>query len=89
VDLDNKPDIQIGLAKVDMNLCLLGEDNECSACMRWCPYNAIRYVFIEAEYTLVPVIDTEKCNGCGACEIACPTNPRKAIRVFPNNKNNQ
>ena len=81
VDLDNKPDIQIGLAKVDMNLCLLGEDHECSACMRWCPYNAIRYVFIEAEYTLVPVIDAGKCNGCGACEVACPTSPRKAIRV--------
>ena len=82
VNLDNKPDIQIGMAQVDMNLCLLGEDHECSACMRWCPYNAIRYVFSEAEYMLVPVIDAEKCNGCGACEAACPTSPRKAIRVF-------
>ena len=82
VDLDNKPDIQIGMARVDMNLCLLGEDHECSACMRWCPYNAIRYVFSEAEYMLVPVIDAGKCNGCGACEAACPTSPRKAIRVF-------
>ena len=34
VDLDNKQDIQIGMAQVDMNLCLLGEDHECSACMR-------------------------------------------------------
>ena len=82
VDLDNKPDIQIGMAQVDMNLCLLGEDHECSACMRWCPYNAIRYVFSETEYMLVPVIDAGKCNGCGACEVACPTSPRKAIRVF-------
>ena len=82
VDLDNKPYIQIGLAQVDMNLCLLGEDRECSACMRWCPYNAIRYVFSEAEYTLVPVIDAGKCNGCGACEVACPTSPHKAIRIF-------
>jgi len=82
VGLDNKARIHIGLAQVDMKLCLLGEDRECSACMRWCPYNAIRYVFSEAEYTLVPTIDAEKCNGCGACEAACPTKPRKAIRVF-------
>jgi ferredoxin-type protein NapF len=82
VDLEKKAHIQIGLAQVDMNLCLLGEDRECSACMRWCPYNAIRYVFSEAEYTLVPVIDTAKCNGCGACEVACPTSPRKAISVL-------
>jgi len=83
VDLDKKAHTHIGLARVDMKLCLLWEDRECSACMRWCPYNAIRYVFSEAEYTLVPVIDTAKCNGCGACEVACPTSPRKAIRVFP------
>ncbi|NIW50498.1 MAG: 4Fe-4S binding protein [Gammaproteobacteria bacterium] len=86
VDLDNKPDTKIGLAKVDMNLCLLGEDHECSACMRWCPYSAIRYVFSEEKYLLVPMINADKCNGCGACEVACPTSPRKAIRVFPNNK---
>ena len=82
LDIGKKQQIRIGLARVDMNICLLGEDRECSACMRWCPYNAIRYVFSEAEYTLVPVIDAGKCNGCGACEVACPTSPRKAIRIF-------
>ncbi|MBW7990708.1 MAG: 4Fe-4S dicluster domain-containing protein [Planctomycetes bacterium] len=86
VNLDNKRDIQIGMAQVDMNLCLLGEDHECSACMLWCPYNAVSYVFSEAEYMLVPVIDAGKCNGCGACEVACPTSPRKAIRVLSNAK---
>lgn len=81
VDLDTKARTYIGLAQVDMKRCLLGEDRECSACMRWCPYNAIRYIFSEEEYTLVPRIDAAKCNGCGACETACPTSPRKAIRV--------
>jgi len=89
VDLRNKPGVHIGLAQVDMDLCLLGEDRECSACMRWCPYNAIRYVFSEADYTLVPMIDVRRCNGCGACEVACPTNPRKAIRVFSEAKMSQ
>lgn len=86
VDLDKKPDIKIGLARVDMNICLLARDHECTACMRWCHYNAIRYVFSEAQYSLVPVIDPAKCNGCGACEVACPTTPQKAIRVFSGTK---
>lgn len=84
LDIQNKPEVHIGLAEVDMKICLLGEDRECSACKRWCPYGAIRYVFSEAEYTLVPVIDSGKCNGCGACEKACPTSPDKAIRILNN-----
>lgn len=78
---EQKPSVRIGLPSVDMDICLLSEDRECSACMRWCPYEAIRYVFSETSYSLAPVIDTEKCNGCGACEKACPTRPVKAIRV--------
>ena len=87
VALENKPNIRIGTPRIDMNICLLSEDRECSACARWCPYDAIHYVFSEAEYMLVPVIDADKCNGCGACEVACPTKPHKAIRVFPKIKN--
>lgn len=80
---EQKPQIQIGLPRVDMTICLLGEDGECSACMRFCPYNAVRYVFSEKTYSLAPVIDPEKCNGCGACQVACPTKPRKAIKIYP------
>jgi len=75
--------IRLGLARVDMSLCLLGEDRECSLCRSRCPYAAIHYVFSEADYTLTPQIDRDKCNGCGACEAACPTSPRKAIVVLP------
>ncbi|UCE50791.1 MAG: 4Fe-4S dicluster domain-containing protein, partial [Phycisphaerales bacterium] len=35
VDPIEKPRMHIGVAQVDMDLCLLGEDRECSACMRW------------------------------------------------------
>lgn len=73
----------IGLPQVDMNVCLLAESRECSECRRWCPHGAIRYEWSEVEYTLVPQIDPEKCSGCGVCEVACPTKPRKAIRVAP------
>jgi MauM/NapG family ferredoxin protein len=83
LSLKEKTSIQIGLPLVDMNICLLGDDRECSVCKRWCPYDAIRYVFSQEEYTLVPEIDSQKCNGCGACEAACPTKPQKAIIVQP------
>ena len=79
--IQEKPDIHLGLPQVDMNICLLGADRECAECRRWCPYGAIRYVFSESEYCLVPQIDAAKCNGCGACENACPTKPKKAIVV--------
>ncbi|MEN6575226.1 MAG: 4Fe-4S dicluster domain-containing protein [Phycisphaerales bacterium] len=75
--------VRLGLPRVDMSLCLLGEDRECSLCRSRCPYDAVRYVFSEADYTLTPQIDPDKCNGCGACEAACPTSPHKAIIVFP------
>jgi ferredoxin len=79
--IEDKPAIQIGRPAVDMDICLLGADRECAECRRWCPYDAIRYVFSESEYCLVPRIDAAKCNGCGACENVCPTKPKKAIVV--------
>jgi len=88
IDRDGRDEMVIsddgrGLGIGDLNVCLLGEDREYAECLRWCPYEAIRYVFSEASYTLTPVIDTEKCTGCGACEMACPTKPDKAIVIVP------
>ncbi len=83
ISLDQKPKARIGLPTVDMSICLLGADRECAECRRWCPYGAIRYVFSETDYALKPEIDPKKCNGCGACEKACPTTPKKAIVVAP------
>ncbi|MGE5293630.1 MAG: 4Fe-4S binding protein [Solirubrobacterales bacterium] len=79
----DKTKVRIGLARVDQDVCLLSEDHECSACARWCPYGAIRYVFSETQYCLQVQIDPGKCNGCGACEAACPTKPHKAIIILP------
>ncbi len=80
---EDKPRAPIGVPRVDMNLCLLGDDRDCAACRNWCPYGAVSLVFSEQEYTLTPQVDLEKCPGCGACEVACPTSPVKAIVIVP------
>jgi len=81
--VEDKPAAAIGFPRVDMDLCLLSDDAECSACRNHCPYEAITYPFSEATYTLRPEIDPRRCPGCGACEAACPTSPVKAIIVEP------
>jgi ferredoxin-type protein NapF len=80
---EGKTQATIGVPQVDMAICLLGDDRECSKCKNWCPYEAITLKFSEEEYTLVPQIDLAKCPGCGACQVACPTTPTKAIVIVP------
>jgi ferredoxin-type protein NapF len=79
--LPEKPHAIIGRPRVDMDICLLSDDRDCSYCRSRCPYMAIRFEFDEQTYTLAPRVDHQRCNGCGACEVACPTQPRKAITV--------
>jgi len=83
IDVRDKPTATIGLARVDMSVCLLSEPRECAACRNHCPFEAIEYVWSEIDYALEPKVDAAKCPGCGACEVACPTTPAKAIVVYP------
>ncbi|MDZ7619764.1 MAG: 4Fe-4S binding protein [Patescibacteria group bacterium] len=80
LSLPEKNRATIGIAKVDINHCLLGWDQECSVCENRCPYEAIKIQFDKVEYITLPQADPEKCTGCGACQVACPTKP-KAIFV--------
>lgn len=80
LSLEAKQKHVIGLAKIDRPACLLTQGQECGVCIKYCPLDAIRSVWDEKAYESVLVVDAAKCNGCGCCEMSCPTAPR-AIRV--------
>ncbi|MGE5840720.1 MAG: 4Fe-4S binding protein, partial [Deltaproteobacteria bacterium] len=52
-------------------------------CDEICPYNAIASQFAAGHSITVPVIDEDKCNGCGYCECKCPVTGESAIMVEP------
>jgi ferredoxin len=83
LSLGEKRQYVIGEALVDGSLCLVTLDRkDCDACVRACPFDAVKIHWDEERYIAYPLISTDKCNGCGACEVVCPTVDIKAIRVW-------
>lgn len=67
---------QIGTAKVIREKCLAWKYNEyCMVCDEYCPYNAIKN---DESKTGIPrpVVNPEKCRGCGFCQYNCPAKHR-------------
>lgn len=83
-------DAEMGLAVLlDQETCLAFQGLRCEICYRACPMlgRAISLEHRPQERTgkhafFLPVVHSEACTGCGACEHACPLDAA-AIRVLP------
>lgn len=88
VTIEEKTAIQIGHAVTIHKNCVVNTDGvECGNCARHCPSEAIRMVKKNPDSPdslRIPVVDVEKCIGCGACENLCPARPFSAIYVEGN-----
>jgi len=83
-------DSRMGLAVLlDHESCLAFQGLRCEVCYRACPLmgKSIRLEMRPQERTgkhayFLPVVDSERCTGCGRCENACILE-EAAIRVLP------
>ena len=97
IDEVEKSSIQIGHAVwVKKNCIVLTDEVECSNCARHCPAGAIQMVLLnpapeapdegegepqQEDKRRIPVVNVERCIGCGSCEYVCPARPFSAIYV--------
>ncbi len=85
IDVAEKSSIQIGHAVWVKANCLPVTDGvSCGNCARHCPTGAIQMVAIDPDAPnspKIPVVNVERCIGCGACENLCPARPFSAIYV--------
>ncbi len=67
----------LGTAYLDTDLCLAYRSGYCAYCYEACIIArgesdaAIYYVGSAEDASRLPVVDVNKCNGCGACESVC------------------
>lgn len=85
ISKEDKSSTRIGHAVwVKANCVPLTDGVDCGNCARHCPSGAILMVPSDAsnpDSVKIPVVNTERCIGCGACENLCPARPFSAIYV--------
>ena len=85
ISVEEKSSIQIGHAVVCLDNCVVNTDEvSCGNCARHCPAGAISMVRKnpdDPKSLRIPVVNEERCIGCGACENLCPARPFTAIHV--------
>ena len=73
----DRAEVRMGMAVVSRADCTA--DQGCRFCLTKCPVGALSVDFLDA----YPVVDKEKCVGCGICEQVCSgVNDHIAIRVI-------
>jgi len=78
VPLGERAEVRMGLAVVNQAMCTA--DQGCRFCLAKCPTEALAVIGFEDPY---PLVDQEKCVGCGIWEQVCSTvNDKVAIKVF-------
>lgn len=85
ITIEEKSSTRIGHAVwVRKNCIPLTDGVECGNCARHCPSGAILMIPSDSDdvnSVKTPVINAERCIGCGACENLCPARPFSAIYV--------
>lgn len=85
ISVIDKSSIRIGHAVwVKENCIPLRDGQPCDNCARHCPTKAIQMVPSDPndpKSIKIPVVNEEKCIGCGACENLCPGRPFSALYV--------
>ena len=88
-DIETRSDVKMGVAVIDEDLCIAFQGMRCEVCYRTCPLIdeaiVIDYRLREGDAihsVFAPVIDEDKCVGCGLCVERCVVSePRVAIRI--------
>lgn len=85
ISQEDKSSTRIGHAMWIRKNCLPVTDGvSCGNCARHCPAGAIQMVPSDPDEegsVRIPVVNAERCIGCGACENLCPARPFSAIYV--------
>ena len=85
ISVEEKSSTRIGHAVwVKQNCVPLTDGVDCGNCARHCPSGAILMIPSDADdpdSVKIPVVNEERCIGCGACENLCPARPFSAIYV--------
>ena len=88
ISREEKTAVHVGHAVWVADNCIpVANGDSCGNCARHCPAWSIHmtdYQTADGRTVQVPVVDAEKCIGCGACENLCPARPFSAIYVEGN-----
>ena len=75
---------KMGTAHILRQQCLAWElGRRCLVCDEVCPYDAVELISVAGIGVGVPVVDENRCAGCGLCEHHCPVTGGAAIVVAP------